>query len=562
MNLPPSFKPRELLVAAQPFLGPPPDLSDLRYLMVDRGPEISEHFYATVLSSPEASKFIAGAEELQRLLASLERWLQAFFASAPSRKERAELAVKMTAAHLEIGMPLELFILGHKSLRRILVRELMERWPAGDRLGLIDANERLNQAFDYDLLLMVTCYHGSALAASQSSARQLEMINAQLQQSLAAEESLLRTTSHELRTPLAGLVGLLNLVRRGAYETKEQEQSALDDVLGAANHLLALTDDLLNLARLDLGRTRFEFQNFNAKEVAEEVVRRFEPKATELGLTLKVTSAEEVGMRADRDRFEQVLSNLLQNALRHTAEGEIEVRVEVLDASGLVKTSVCDSGEGIPPALMPHLFKPLTQEQDAQERRAGSLGLGLTICRRLVLAMGGRIWVDANGPGEGATFAFTLPVAGSSLELPKHFGTSNTERHFLVVDDDASWATDFSTWLAEDLNAKVTAVSSAAHALEQARFHAFDLIMVDAGLPSHEDGRIVDGFDLLKELVHLPDAMFTPKWLVSGHQAEMLAQELEGEWHDAFWNKADLLADRDNFLKQVQELLARSEATE
>ncbi|MBC8404838.1 MAG: hypothetical protein H8E15_06410, partial [Planctomycetes bacterium] len=219
--MPSTFKPRELLLAAQPFLGPPPELSDLRYLMVDRGQEITESFYGIVLSSPEASKYIAGPEQLQRLLASLERWLQAFFASAPSRKERAELAARMTAAHLEIKIPLEIFILGHKSLRRILVRELMERWPAGDRLGLIDANERLNQAFDYDLLLMVTCYHGSALASSQSTARHLELLNAQLQHSLAAEESLLRTTSHELRTPLAGLVGLLNLVQRGAYETKE-----------------------------------------------------------------------------------------------------------------------------------------------------------------------------------------------------------------------------------------------------------------------------------------------------------------------------------------------------
>jgi signal transduction histidine kinase len=562
VNLPPSFKPRELLVAAQPFLGPPPDLGDLRYLMVDRGPEITESFYAIVLSSPEASKFILGPEELQRLLASLERWLQAFFASAPSRKERAEFAVKMTAAHLEIGMPLELFILGHKSLRRILVRELMERWPAGDRLGLIDANERLNQAFDYDLLLMVTCYHGSALASSQSSARQLEITNAQLQQSLAAEESLLRTTSHELRTPLAGLVGLLNLVRRGAYETKEQEQSALDDVLGAANHLLALTDDLLNLARLDLGRGRFDFQNFNGKEAAEEVVRRFEPRAEELGLSLKVSAMGGVGMRADRDRFEQVLSNLLQNALRHTSEGEIEVRLEALEPTGLVQTSVRDSGEGIPPELMPHLFKPLTQEQDAQSRRAGSLGLGLTICRRLVLAMGGRIWVDSNGPGTGATFAFTLPEAGASLELPKHLGNEDAERHFLVVDDDASWATDFSSWLAEECDARVTAVSSVAHALEQAQFHSFALIMVDAGLPSPNEGRLVDGIDLLKELVHLPDAMFTPKWLVSGHQREVLEQELAGEWHDAFWNKGDILADRQKFLDQVRELLAPSEASE
>lgn len=562
MNLPPSFKPRELLVAAQPFLGPPPDLGDLRYLMVDRGPEITEHFYGTLLSSPEASKFIAGPEELKRLLNSLERWLQAFFASAPSRKERAELAVKMTAAHLEIGMPLELFILGHKSLRRILVRELMERWPAGDRLGLMDANERLNQAFDYDLLLMVTCYHGSALAASQSTARQLEMTNAQLQQSLAAEESLLRTTSHELRTPLAGLVGLLNLVRRGAYQTKEQEESALDDVLGAANHLLALTDDLLNLARLDLGRARFDIQNFDGLEAAEEVMRRFQPRAEELGLKLGVTADGAVGMRADRDRFEQILSNLVQNALRHTTSGEIVVEMKVLDPSGLVQTSVCDSGEGIPSALMPHLFKPLTQDQDAQDRRAGSLGLGLTICRRLVLAMGGRIWVDSEGPGTGATFAFTLPEAGSSLELPQQFGEDDASAHFLVVDDDASWATDFSTWLAGELKVKVTAVSNTTHAIEQARFHSFDLIMVDAGLPSQEEGRVVDGIDLLKELVHLPDAMFAPKWLVSGHDRKMLAEELAGDWHDEFWNKAEIIADRDKFIDRVRALLAPTETSE
>ncbi|NQU50135.1 MAG: hypothetical protein HQ519_15910 [Planctomycetes bacterium] len=562
MNMPSTFKPRELLLAAQPFLGPPPELSDLRYLMVDRGQEITESFYGIVLSSPEASKYIAGPEQLQRLLASLERWLQAFFASAPSRKERAELAARMTAAHLEIKIPLEIFILGHKSLRRILVRELMERWPAGDRLGLIDANERLNQAFDYDLLLMVTCYHGSALASSQSTARHLELLNAQLQHSLAAEESLLRTTSHELRTPLAGLVGLLNLVQRGAYETKEQEQSALDDVLGAANHLLALTDDLLNLARLDLGRARFDFQNFDGLEAAEDVARRFQPRAKELGIELAVTASGGVEIRADRDRFEQILSNLIQNALRHTPQGSIGVRLELIEHSGLVQISVSDSGDGISQSLIPHLFKPLTQELDSKDRRAGSLGLGLTICRRLVLAMGGRIWVESDGPGSGSVFAFTLPQTGSTLEQPKHFGDENAAAHILVVDDDASWASDLSTWLVEELSARVTAVSTASHAMEQAHFHSFNLIMVDAGLPCQADGRLQDGVDLLKELMHLPESMFAPKWLVSGHDEKMLKEELQGEWHDAFWNKAQILADRAHFLTQIQALLDTAETSE
>jgi signal transduction histidine kinase len=544
------FHARDLLRAAEPFLGSPPDLNELRDILVPRAPEIVEQFYATIVSSPDAVVFIQTPQQLANLHRSLEAWVQTFFSAPALVQKRAELALRMTRTHLEIGMPLELTMLGHLRLRRLMLRELFDFWPSGDRLGLGGAAEKLNHAFDYDLLLLTTCYHGMAVAGLEANSSHLNSLNDRLAQSLKAQESLLRTTSHELRTPLAGLVGMLKLLRRGTYQNDPQSQlTALDDSLAAANHLLALTDDLLHLARLDLGRDRFDLQEFDARAATREVLRRFEPRAIEMGVNLHLEDGPPLLVQADRDRHAQVLSNLIQNAIRHAPHGRIEISLVSTAQAGHVLTRIHDNGEGIDPDLLPRLFQPMTSTE-----RGGSLGLGLTICRRLVVAMGGRIRAHSNGPGQGASFDFTLP-AGDAPALISSNGPDGAECTILLVDPDARWSNEFSRWLANALHAQVHCVPSSLAALEWLQSHSPHLILAEVALPATHEDEIGDGLALLEELSHHPAAMLLPKWLLSGHDLDFMQDDLPRGSHDQFWGKDQILGDRQAFLEAVRECL-------
>lgn len=546
-----------MLRAAVPFLGEPPALDDLRYLLLDRAEEITAEFYRTITSSVQAAPFIEDDEKLGRLHRSLGEWMAAFLGSPPDAAERGELAVRMTVTHLRIGMPLELTMLGHHTLRSIMNRELMERWPAGDRLGLIQATERLQRAFDYDLLLMVSCYHGEALARADSAGAGMKRANERLEQSLAAQEGLLRTTSHELRTPLAGLVGMLRMLKRGVYEQEEERGAALDDALGAAHHLQALTDDLLHLARLDLGRDSFQRVDFSVRAASEEVLRRLEGRAQEAGVTLQLAGdcenrveSESCMVYADRERHAQILTNLVQNAIRHAPGGAVTVHLHSLPESGHIVTEVHDNGEGIDAELLPQLFQPFTQSAGG-----GSLGLGLTICRRLVLAMGGRILAESAGPGQGSTFSFTLPMAGRETTSRITEGPTDATSSILLVDDDALWSSDLARTLAKELAVHVVAVPTAAEAFDVIAERRFDLILLDVALPSTSEGRARDGLALLEELARHPDTLLARKWLISGHEPRFLRTELEHAWHDAFIMKSEILADPPQFLDRARAAL-------
>ncbi len=316
---------RRLLQDAVPFLGEVPDLSDLAPLLAPRLDAVAAAFYDTIRASPPARRFVGSEAEFRKLHASLVAWLGAFLAAGPRTGLRAEMALRMADAHARIGMPLDLTLLGHARLRRLLLGELLAVWP-GDREGLAEAHDRLSRALDFDAVLLVSSYHQVALDRERAATERLGQVNERLQEAVRAQDLLLRTTSHELRTPLTGLLGLLNLLRRGAYGDPEERARVEEDIHGAARHLLALVDDLLALARIDVGKARLEPRDFDALAATRAVVRRFAPRYAEAGLRLELVvrgGAEGGGpsVHADPERHAQVLSNLLQNALEHTGRG-------------------------------------------------------------------------------------------------------------------------------------------------------------------------------------------------------------------------------------------------
>jgi signal transduction histidine kinase len=547
-----TFGPRQLLQQATAYLGEPPRLADLAILLEHAIPDVVERFYERIREDERAWSFISSDERFARLHDSLGAWLRGFLHDSPDTQARAEMAIRMAEAHLVIGMPLELTLMGHQLLQRLMLGELGARWPASDRAGLVDAIERLQRGFSWDSLLLVATYHSVSLARERASGERLAELNQQLQESMRAQENLVRTTSHELRTPLTGLLGLLNLLKRGVYQTEDERQRAEEDVYGAARHLLALVDDLLHLSRLELGKAGFQPKEMRLGAATEEILRRFRPRYEELGVQLTLAGDPDLKVFADPQRHAQVLSNLLQNALNHTFQGEVVVRISAMPGGGHVLTEVEDSGTGIEPDHVTRLFDPFAQGAEAG---GNGLGLGLAICRRLVLRMGGRIRAHSQGIGHGSTFEFTLPAAGRRTAVPEEFGDPASPWRILLVDDDAVWRNDLGQWLAQELPVHVTAVGDPEDALRRAGQVPFKLFILDVAFPTEEGERGFDGMELLQTLALSPSSMLTPKWMVSGHGRLFLSSELRHSWHDRFWQKGEILSDRLPFMRALVQTL-------
>lgn len=222
-------------------------------------------------------------------------------------------------------------------------------------------------------------------------------------QAIRARDEIMAVVAHDLRNPLNTIAMSLPLLREGRGPAAER----LEVVARAAQRMDALIQDLVDAASSDAGHLRLDLGQIDAGEVLRYVVAEFEPLAARKGISIGCCVRGDLPLvRADRLRVVQVLSNLIGNALKFTeAGGTVEISAQPAD--GAVLFRVADTGSGIAPADLPHVFDAFWQ---AGKKERGSLGLGLTITRGIVEAHGGRIWAESE-PGRGSTFCFTIPAA-------------------------------------------------------------------------------------------------------------------------------------------------------
>lgn len=226
------------------------------------------------------------------------------------------------------------------------------------------------------------------------------------------KSSFLATMSHELRTPLNSIIGFTGILLRGLAGPLNPEQSKqLGMVQASARHLLELINDVLDLSKIEAGQLQIRNEPFAVGESVARVLAIVQPMARQKQLELHCGSACDVHMRGDRRRVEQVLLNLLNNAIKFTDRGSIRLQVDAPDAAGAgaIVFRVQDTGIGIREADLPLLFRPFRQVDDGLARQHDGTGLGLAICRRLVALMGGSIDVQSEF-GKGSSFTVTLPL--------------------------------------------------------------------------------------------------------------------------------------------------------
>lgn len=220
-----------------------------------------------------------------------------------------------------------------------------------------------------------------------------------LQRYRDTRQEFLANISHELRTPITYLEGYTKVIKDGLYETEGERDLYLDIIHREAHRLQHLVDDLFELAKMEEGKVTLTQEWIDLSQLAEQAVRRVELKAKEKGLLLKLQlSGDAYMIRGDQKRMEQIIMNLLENAIRYTDEGEIIVHVEfAADAATLI---VEDTGIGIPEEELPYIFERFYRVEKSRSRQYGGSGLGLSIVKKLVELHGGKIRMISQ-PGAG-----------------------------------------------------------------------------------------------------------------------------------------------------------------
>src|SRR5579884_1699613 len=224
------------------------------------------------------------------------------------------------------------------------------------------------------------------------------------------KEQFLANTSHELRTPMNGIMGMVNLLR--ATDLTPEQREYADAISVCANDLLTIINDLLDLSQIEAGRFSLVDEPFDLRESVKAVVKLLDLRAEAKDLTLRydIDPMLPAYVYGDRVRFRQILTNLIANAIKFTAEGAIQVQVNAVGHNSRLRVEVVDSGIGVEESVRDRIFEAFFQADGTTRRRYGGTGLGLTISKQLVEIMGGRIGMFNNNPGPGATFWFEVPL--------------------------------------------------------------------------------------------------------------------------------------------------------
>lgn len=220
--------------------------------------------------------------------------------------------------------------------------------------------------------------------------------------------SLIGDISHELRTPLTGLAGYLEGMMDGLFPADEETMALMSREV---RRMRRLVDDLQTLSKVEAGQIALNLDSFDLRETVRQVVVQLQPQwyAQAVDVDVELPSSA-VLVYADSDRVTQILLNLVGNALAYTPEGE-QIFLSVTIEDRYVRTVVQDSGIGIDPEQLPYLFERFFRADRSRARSSGGSGIGLTISRHLVWAMGGELTAASEGSGKGSTFSFTLPLA-------------------------------------------------------------------------------------------------------------------------------------------------------
>jgi PAS domain S-box-containing protein len=325
------------------------------------------------------------------------------------------------------------------------------------------------------------------------------------------KDEFLAVLSHELRTPLSAILGYARLLRGGLLKGDRAERG-LETLERSAASLTQIVEDVLDVSRIVTGKIRLDVQPVELPLVIHNAVATVQPAADAKGIRLQTIVDPRVGpVSGDPDRLQQVAWNLLSNAVKFTPrQGRVQTRLERVNSH--VEIVISDTGAGIAPEFLPHVFERFRQAESGTTRKTGGLGLGLSIVRHIVEMHGGTVAASSDGEGRGATFRVRLPLMIVDPQGMKESRVHPRTEHLaplvglgdltgvrvLAIDDDAEALTLLRIVL-EAAGAEVAARASAVTALEQIEAIDPDVMVVDLGMPE------LDGFEFIERLRGSPN---------------------------------------------------------
>ena len=346
----------------------------------------------------------------------------------------------------------------------------------------------------------------SGVAAWASVALENASLFATVQEASRLKDDFLASLSHELRTPLNAILGYARMLRAGMV-TADKHAKAIETIERNATSLAQIVEDVLDISRIVSGKLRLNVQPVDYPQIVRNAIDSVAVAADARGVRIETVLDPQAGpVSGDPDRLQQVFWNLLTNAVKFTSRGG-KVQVQLGRVNSHVEVSVADTGVGISPEFLPHVFERFRQADAGIARERGGLGLGLSIARQLIEMHGGAIEAASAGLGRGATFRVKLPlvIAYPTPQESERVHPRTTTAlaplptgdlhgiHVLAVDDDAD-AIALVTELLASAGARVSAAASAEAAMRVIEADVPHVLVTDLGMP------VIDGFQLIERI--------------------------------------------------------------
>ncbi|MCU1347964.1 MAG: Two-component hybrid sensor and regulator [Acidobacteria bacterium] len=424
------------------------------------------------------------------------------------RSGKIEWVPEISREMLEAGVPDrdKLEILRQLDLRSYIGAPIVIRGHVVGVLTLIGGSSRA--PFDERDVWMASELTQRAAHAIENARLYSDAVDAN-----RVKDEFLATLSHELRTPLTAILGWARMLRMGGIDAESME-IAVETIETSAIAQSALIDDILDVSRIMAGKFKLELADVDARDVVQNAIASSRPAAEAKGVALDVSVPQSpMEVHGDANRLQQIVWNLVSNAVKFTASGgRVAVRVtreDALEGAGEgheIVLTVTDTGRGITPEFLPHVFERFRQFDSSTTRQYGGLGLGLSIVRHLAELHGGSVTASSAGEGRGSTFTVRLPAARSVSTgdanadgaQPADRVTDDLRRRLhgarvLVVDDDAGARSVLSAMLRQ-FGASVDLAGSAAEALECLGRTTIDVVISDIAMTGE------DGYALLRRI--------------------------------------------------------------